>query len=79
MIRYRKRKDVIFMKELAEVLKDVDSIKDDQEFVEIENGVVRQYCYNKNFEMTEDDMREIKNRGMDDAYEFWKEEFGSRI
>ena len=63
------------MEKLKELLINIDKIEDDQEFVEKENEVIRQYCIDNNFNITEDDMNEIIQRGMEDAYAYWKEEF----
>lgn len=69
------------MHELARVLLDaeVDKIADDQEFVKTENDLVREYCIQNKFNLSEEDLLEISNRGLDDALEFWKNEFKDEI
>lgn len=57
------------------MLSDIDKIEDDQEFMETENDFIRDYCIEHNFALSEENMNEIKNRGMEDAFEFWKNEF----
>lgn len=53
----------------------IDDIVDDQEFIEEENEFLREYCKERNFNLSEEDLEEISNRGMDDAFESWKDEF----
>lgn len=53
----------------------IDNIKDDEEFMEEENELIREYCINSNFNLSEEDLDEIKNRGLLDALEYWKNEF----
>ena len=63
--------------ELKRAIKDVgiDDISDDQEFTETESDFIRNYCIERNFNISEEDMKEINNRGLDDSFEFWKNEF----
>ena len=65
------------MSELAKAIRQagIDDIVDDEEFVEAENDFIREYCIKHNFDISEKDMNEIRNRGMDDAFEDWKYEF----
>lgn len=63
------------MSNLKELLKEIDKIEDDQEFMERENDFVREYCIEHDFNLSDDDMNEIENRGLSDGYEFWKNEF----
>ena len=65
------------MSELAKAIKQagIDDIVDDQEFVEAENDFVRDYCIERNFNISDEDRSEISNRGMDDAFEDWENEF----
>ena len=62
---------------LAEEIKKarIDDIIDDQEFVEEENSFIRDYCEERNFDLSDEDRKEISNRGMDDALEFWEDEW----
>lgn len=53
----------------------IDNIKNDEEFMEEENELIREYCINSNFNLSEEDLNEIKNRGLLDALEYWKNEF----
>lgn len=63
--------------ELAEAFEvsGIDDIVDDQVFIEEENEFLREYCEKRNFNLSEEDLEEISNRGMDDAFESWKDEF----
>ena len=65
------------MNDLKNILSGIDEIEDDQEFIEMENEILREYCIEKNFKLPDEDMEEIIQRGMEDAYEFWKGEFGN--
>ena len=53
----------------------IDDIVDDQEFIEEENEFLRENCKERNFNLSKEDLEEISNRGMDDAFEDWKDEF----
>ena len=45
-------------------------------FEQIESGaILLEYCKKRNFILSEEDLEEISNRGMDDAFESWKDEF----
>lgn len=66
------------MSKLKELLIEIDKIENDQEFMERESDVIKEYCIEHNFELSEDDMNEIKNRGLDDGFEFWQNEFSSK-
>ena len=49
----------------------IDEIEDDMEFMEAEHDAVFDYCCNKKFMMTRDDMRVIRARGWLEAFEEW--------
>ena len=68
----------IDISKLKELLIDIDKIEDDQEFMERENDVIKEYCIEHNFNLSEDDINEIRNRGLSDGFEFWQNEFSSK-
>lgn len=53
----------------------IDNIKNDEDFMEEENELIREYCINSNFNLSEEDLDVIKNRGLLDSLEYWKNEF----
>lgn len=65
------------MSELRKQIKEagIDEIIDDQEFVEVENSFIREYCKERKFNISKEDMKEIENRGMVDGFNFWKSEY----
>ena len=74
----------IIMKPVGELTKaiadaEIDDIEDDQEFVEAENDFIRNYCIERNFNISEEDMNEIRERAMEDAFDFWKNEFENEM
>lgn len=77
---FYEKNGTIIMKPVSELAKSIaeigiDDIVDDQEFIEAENEFIREYCIERNFDISEDDMNEIRNRGLDDRFDFWKNEF----
>ena len=63
------------MSELSKYLQEqgIDQIEDDEEFCREEYAAVHQYCKEKNFELSKDDLQEIINRGIDYSFEIWKD------
>lgn len=57
---------------LKEYLKEskCDRIEDDEEFCKKEYEVAIEYCREKKFLVTDDDLFCIVNRGLNDSYEF---------
>lgn len=60
------------MSKLNEYLDDIDSIEVDEEFCEMESEKVYEYCEALNFQLSDDDMQTIVSRGLEDSFEFWK-------
>lgn len=62
---------------LKEYLKEnkVDQIEDDEEFCKKEHETVMEYCWEKKFLITDDDLFCIVNRGLNDSYEFQRAEY----
>lgn len=61
------------MNELDKLLVDVDKIEDDNKWLEKEHDTVQQYCEDKNYKMTEDEMETIRSRGLEESFENWVE------
>lgn len=76
-ITYKEDSDKIFKLQAALKNSGIDNIEDDQEFIERENEFIREYCIKHKFQISQEDMAEIKSRGMADTFVFWKEEFNS--
>lgn len=53
----------------------IDQIEDDQEFMEVEYDAIQTYCEGCGYNITADDLREIKSRGrgLEDSFGNWKE------
>ena len=63
------------MNELDKLLAEVDKIEDDEKWLEEERDTVQQYCEDKNFEMTEDEMETIRSRELEDFFYDWKDDW----
>ncbi len=63
------------MSELSEYLKNegIDQIEDDEEFCQAESEAVYNYCLEKDFNLSDEDMRTIYARALKDSFDFWKE------
>lgn len=64
---------------LKEHLKEIDEIEDDETFTHEESEAVYEYCTDQNFDISDEDMEEIYNRGLQDSFEFWKESYSDFI
>ncbi len=51
----------------------IDSIKDDQEFMEEEYDAVQTYCEICGYSITNEDLEIIKSRGLEENYINWKQ------
>ena len=60
------------MNELEKILNELSSIIDDQEYMEKEFEVVREYCNERNFELSEDELKTIKTIGLEDWIADWR-------
>jgi hypothetical protein len=63
---------------LAELLSEIDKIDDDTEFMKKEFEFVREYCKEKDFNLSEDDMNTVMSRGLGDWVSDWKDEHYSK-
>lgn len=61
------------MNKLDKLLEEVDKIEDDDKWIEKEYDTVQQYCEDKNYVMTEDEMETIRSRGLEESFENWVE------
>lgn len=62
---------------LAEHLRElkVDDIEDDQEFCDAEHAAIIDYCEKHKYDLSSEDMDEIINRGYENAFPSWKENY----
>ncbi len=51
----------------------IDSIEDDQEFMEAEYDAVKTYCEICRYSITNEDLKIIKSRGLEESYINWKQ------
>lgn len=51
----------------------IDQITDDQEFIEAEYNAAMEYCRERNFNVSDEDMKTIISRGLDDSFYNCKE------
>ena len=63
------------MNELEKILNELSSIIDDQEYMEKEFEVVREYCKERNFELSEDELKTIRTIGLEDWIADWMSEY----
>ncbi len=63
------------MSKLLEYLHEnkIDQIPDDQEFVEAEYDAVMEYCIERNFNISDEDMKTIISRALEDSFYNCKE------
>lgn len=57
---------------LDKLLAEVDKIEDGEKWIKAERDTVQQYCEDKNFQMTEDEMETIRSRELEDFFYDWK-------
>lgn len=55
--------------------KKIDVIEDDQDFMIAEHNAILEYCSDKNFILSDSDMRTIIERGHKGFFEDWKDRF----
>ena len=60
------------MSELYKILEEIDKIEDDAEFCEAEHDAVRDYCQSRKFKLTDEEISEIKSRGLYDSFLDWE-------
>lgn len=63
------------MNELNKIINELSSITDDQEYMEREFEVVREYCKECNFELSEDELKIIRAIGLEDWIADWRNEY----
>ena len=59
---------------LREYLRTADAIEDDAEFCEVEHDMAYKYCRERNFNLDDKDMKTIRARGLEDSFQYWREE-----
>ena len=62
---------------LAKYLKEnkIDEIEDDEEFEEIEYNAIQTYCEICGYSITNEDLMEIRSRGLEESYANWKDTY----
>ena len=60
---------------LREYLRTADVIEDDAEFCEVEHDMAYEYCRERNFNLNNEDMETIRARGLDESFEYWKNNY----
>lgn len=65
--------------ELDKLLAEVDKIEDGEKWIEAERDTVQQYCEDKNFQMTEDEMETIRSRELEDFFDDWVEDWRKKM
>lgn len=64
------------MNELDRIIKDLfESIEDDQKYMQEEFEAVRNYCIERKFKLSEDEMKTIKSIGLESWIEEWRNDY----
>lgn len=64
------------MNKLDKILNELSSTTtDDQQYMEREFEVVREYCKERNFELSEDELKTIRAIGLEDWIADWRNEY----
>ena len=63
------------MNELDKIIKELSFIEDDQKYMETEFEAVRDFCEERNFQLSEDEKNTIKSIGLEDWIEDWRENY----
>lgn len=53
----------------------IDEIEDDEEFEEIEYNAIQTYCEICGYSITNEDLMEIRSRGLEESYANWKDTY----
>ena len=69
-----KRKNSMSLREYLKELK-IDQIEDDTEFCDKEYNAIMDYCTERKFLITDDDLACIVDRGMNDSYEYRRAQY----
>ena len=63
------------MNELDKIIKELSFIEDDQKYMETEFEAVRDFCEERNFQLSEDEENTIKSIGLEDWIEDWRKNY----
>ena len=63
------------MNELDKIIKELSFIEDDQKYMETEFEAVRDFCEERNFQLSEDEKNTIKSIGLEDWIEDWMKNY----
>lgn len=59
---------------LCELLNDLNGIEDDEEFMLAEYSATQTYCEENNYILNDNDLKELKSRGLMESFICWKEQ-----
>ena len=63
------------MNELDKIIQELSFIEDDQKYMETEFESVREFCEERNFQLSEDEKNTIKSIGLEDWIEDWRKNY----
>ena len=63
------------MNELDKIIQELSFIEDDQKYMETEFEAVRDFCEERNFQLSEDEKNTIKSIGLEDWIEDWRKNY----
>ena len=63
------------MNELDKIIQELSFIEDDQKYMETEFEAVRDFCEERNFQLSEDEENTIKSIGLEDWIEDWRKNY----
>ena len=63
------------MNELDKIIQELSFIEDDQKYMEAEFESVREFCEERNFQLSEDEKNTIKSIGLEDWIEDWMKNY----
>ena len=72
--RFYVEESVMTLREYLKELK-IDQIEDDEEFCDKEHDAIMNYCTERKFLITDNDLACIVNRGLNESYEFQRAEY----
>ena len=64
---------------LIKYLEKIDQIEDDEEFIIAEYDAIHEYCEDRKYVLTKDDLNTIKDRGLEESYLNWKAYYDNEL
>lgn len=59
---------------LCELLNNLNDIENDEDFMLAEYSATQVYCEEHNFNLNDDDLKELESRGLMESFLCWKEQ-----